>query len=74
MTIKLVFHTDVFASPHAIHDHFVIGIRYSTGNTSEIKIIGNLWIIDSLHLAMSYIKLYFYYDTIVRLKMIIEYV
>ena len=66
MTIKLVFHTDVFASPHAIHDHFVIGIRYSTGNTSEIKIIGNLWIIDSLHLAMSYIKLYFYYDSTIE--------
>ena len=64
MTIKLVCYTDVFASPHAIHDHFVIGIRYSAGNTSKIKIIGNLWIIDSMHLAMSYIKLYFYYDTI----------
>ena len=41
MTIKLVCYTDVFASPHAIHDHFVIRIRYSAGNTSEIKIIGN---------------------------------
>ena len=41
MTIKLVGHTDVFASPHAIYDHFAIGIRYSVENTSEIKIIGN---------------------------------
>ena len=31
MTIKLVCYTDVFASPHAIYDHFVIGIRYSAG-------------------------------------------
>ena len=41
MTIKLVCYTDVFASPHTTHEHFVIGIRYSAGNTSEIKIIGN---------------------------------
>ena len=40
MTIKLVCYTNIFSSPHAIYDHFVIPIRYSAANTSEINIIG----------------------------------
>ena len=75
MTIKLVCYTDVFASPHAIYDHFVIGIRYSAGiciGNHDYRKLYRLLIYCILQCPISnYISITM---QIVRLKIIIEYV